>query len=160
MDSTNEIYHYGILGMKWGIRRYQNPDGSLTKEGLERYRDPRKMTTAEITQANTRAAQIKAYKKNYPTRTQRIKSKVKERLEKRAEVKKKSKAVTESYATVANKASDLIKALPKKAGENTVSRGRERATEILNSGAAALNLIGAMQGVSSSLAELRAKRIG
>ena len=34
---NNELQHHGILGMKWGIRRYQNKDGSLTKEGKERY---------------------------------------------------------------------------------------------------------------------------
>lgn len=33
----NRIYHHGILGQKWGIRRYQNYDGSYTKKGLERY---------------------------------------------------------------------------------------------------------------------------
>lgn len=31
------IAHYGILGMKWGVRRYQNPDGSLTAAGKKRY---------------------------------------------------------------------------------------------------------------------------
>ena len=31
------LTHYGILGMKWGVRRYQNYDGSYTKKGLERY---------------------------------------------------------------------------------------------------------------------------
>ena len=33
---TNELYHHGILGMKWGIRRYQNKDGSLTSVGKMR----------------------------------------------------------------------------------------------------------------------------
>jgi len=32
-----ELYHSGIKGMKWGIRRYQNPDGSLTPAGRKRY---------------------------------------------------------------------------------------------------------------------------
>ena len=32
-----QLYHYGTPGMKWGIRRYQNPDGSLTEEGKKRY---------------------------------------------------------------------------------------------------------------------------
>ena len=37
--SDEEIYHHGIKGMRWGIRRYQNPDGSLTAAGKKRYDD-------------------------------------------------------------------------------------------------------------------------
>ena len=32
-----ELYHFGILGMKWGVRRYQNKDGSLTNAGRRHY---------------------------------------------------------------------------------------------------------------------------
>ncbi len=33
----NELMHYGIRGQKWGIRRFQNPDGTLTAAGRRRY---------------------------------------------------------------------------------------------------------------------------
>ena len=37
MEHENELYHYGVLGMRWGVRRYQNRDGSLTNAGKKKY---------------------------------------------------------------------------------------------------------------------------
>lgn len=36
-EHKDELKHWGIKGQKWGIRRYQNPDGTLTEEGKRHY---------------------------------------------------------------------------------------------------------------------------
>lgn len=52
---SNELQHWGIKGQKWGVRRYQNADGSLTPAGKKRYRDE----AAEIErQLNTNKKEI------------------------------------------------------------------------------------------------------
>lgn len=65
------IYHSGIKGMKWGIRRYQNKDGSLTPQGKIRYSEDYKrahsgknikeMSDAELRNVNNRLQMERQY---------------------------------------------------------------------------------------------------
>ncbi len=48
------LWHWGIKGMKWGVRRYQNADGSLTAEGKKRYISPHEDYTRAHTKKDVR----------------------------------------------------------------------------------------------------------
>ena len=54
------LIHYGILGMKWGVRRYQNKDGSLTSAGKKRYSNTDNIK--EAPQKNTEEPKKKSVK--------------------------------------------------------------------------------------------------
>lgn len=48
MTNNTEIYHHGVKGQRWGVRRYQNQDGSLTPKGREKLDKLKEKSTAEI----------------------------------------------------------------------------------------------------------------
>ena len=58
----NELYHHGIIGMRWGVRRFQNRDGTSTPAGRRRRRQA-EPTVEEKQQAIKEAGINKAYKK-------------------------------------------------------------------------------------------------
>ena len=71
-----ELYHHGTKGMKWGIRRYQNKDGSLTPAGRKRYASEtaklkdrekviktRERTSAKIAKLESKKAELDAREK-------------------------------------------------------------------------------------------------
>lgn len=76
---SNELYHFGIKGMKWGVRRFRNEDGTLTSAGKKRYntdkrsddrkrfdeirkKDIKSMTNKELADANYRMTLEQNYK--------------------------------------------------------------------------------------------------
>lgn len=60
---NNELYHHGIKGQKWGVRRYQNYDGTYTKRGLERYN----LANDKYRDAVSKYESAKAEKRNVKT---------------------------------------------------------------------------------------------
>ena len=60
---TSELYHHGIIGQRWGVRRYQNLDGSLTPEGRKRYSNPDlgRRSRDEIFDGNARYTRDRSY---------------------------------------------------------------------------------------------------
>ena len=82
------LVHYGILGMKWGVRRYQNKDGTLTAAGKKRYNKERNETkVSDMTDDELKAALIrKRMEKEYENLRKRGKTQIGTTLEKSGNV--------------------------------------------------------------------------
>lgn len=80
------LAHYGVLGMKWGVRRYQNEDGSLTSAGREHYRTDK--TSSKVLRAltNSMTGQRMAVRMNKGYRTEKAEIKA-ERDRQKADIK-------------------------------------------------------------------------
>ena len=91
-----EVYlaHHGILGQKWGVRRYQNPDGSLTAEGRKRYAIDSDGKIRKLSSSERRAA-VKMEK----NRAAALEKARKARVEKAEYNKQKSEAIKSGDAS-------------------------------------------------------------
>lgn len=62
IDTDSKLEHFGIKGMKWGIRRYQNPDGTLTDAGKKRYGTVESLNLAKERSAARKKMAVKVAK--------------------------------------------------------------------------------------------------
>ena len=62
MKPSDSLCHYGIFGMHWGVRRFQNKDGSLTPEGRKHYYGSEMTRNEKLKMTRARNAELKAKK--------------------------------------------------------------------------------------------------
>ena len=89
---TTELWHHGIMGMKWGIRRYQNPDGSLTIAGKIRYGNKNRLEAS----VNKKAAKLQRKYNDLTGKSIRQNNAAKDKTKEEARKKdSKSKSISE-----------------------------------------------------------------
>lgn len=130
----NFIEHHGILNMKWGQRRYQNPDGTLTPEGKIRYsREKRKQAAKNL----KKARKVREANKKKEMKLAKEKAKVEKKKAKIVEkgldeVKKNSKLFSnEEIANLVNR-NQLESRLADAANSKNVQKGKIKVDNVLD----------------------------
>lgn len=136
---SNELMHYGVRGQKWGVRRYQNADGSLTKAGERRYGSIENYKKVQDAKAQAEARK-KAAKANARTSAEVAKYNAKNQNSEKSKDSKevKTKVTKKSVKAMSDQElNDGISRLQKEKqykelvqGEN-VTRGRKAVSEAL-----------------------------
>lgn len=132
------LQHFGIPGMKWGIRRYQNRDGTLTNAGRRRMRGSLKRTVSAL------------------NRQESIRAEYEHRADKALSARKRAK-YTVKADSYANSVSSLRKKAQEQARESGYQLTQKRVKRVSRRGKAALAAtLGVVGGVALGTAAVAA----
>ena len=137
----DHLEHYGVLGQKWGVRRYQNEDGTLTSEGKARYgskdekaydsksntwksKDAQYLTDDELNRRNSRLQRERQYR---DLTTPPIKKETKEALKKifvATAIGVTAAAMTKNYKKLLEKGGKWLKSSKANAFLKAIAKSR------------------------------------
>ena len=104
-----ELYHYGVKGMKWGVRRYQNSDGTLTSEGRKRARKEYKEDNEKAFQLGRQATISGHAAAKSMSRTAKIEDKLKKQYDKDPEgIKRRTQSLRTKWIASAKTTQELV----------------------------------------------------
>ena len=120
-DDDTELYHHGILGQRWGNRRFQNEDGSWTPEGRERYGEGGTKSKSDVQKYKAKVSyNTQKYKADLKSKTKKEKD-IRTAKEERTRIKENAKTTR-----LARKEQGKFDRLNKKENAKLDNQGRKK----------------------------------